>query len=105
MRLLWKIVTATLTFGYCGFGLVNLYGFVQFPQPPILPFSPLLLFVFSAMSIGLLIFYCVHLAENEYVSRFSRVLWFIQFFILGFIAFPIYWISFIMRSEPGAEED
>jgi hypothetical protein len=100
MRTLPKIITGLLTSVYTTFAVLMVYSYLQFPDEPWIPFDPIPFMIFGFFSFALLVFYCNHLAENESVSRFSRVLWFIRFFILGFIAFPLYWISFVMRSSP-----
>jgi hypothetical protein len=44
------------------------------------------------LSLGLLIFYIVHVASNKEIQPVERLMWVLLFIFIGVIAFPIYWL-------------
>jgi hypothetical protein len=54
------------------------------------------------VTIGLLVFYIVHLFKNEQLSGDRRVLWAIVLFMGHVIAFPVYWYLYIWKSSAPA---
>jgi hypothetical protein len=44
------------------------------------------------LSLGLMIFYIVHVAMNKKLESIEQVVWILLFVFFGIIAFPIYWI-------------
>lgn len=46
--------------------------------------------IMTLLSIGLLIFYIVHLIKNKNLDNNERIIWVLLFVFLGLFAFPIY---------------
>jgi hypothetical protein len=44
------------------------------------------------LSLGLLVFYIVHVASNKEIQPVERIMWVLLFIFIGVIAFPIYWL-------------
>jgi hypothetical protein len=100
MHLLTKIITAVLTTLYSVAALLTLWSLLRLQEVPVLSYDPRFLASIGILGFVLTVYYSNHLAENQDVQRISRVLWFIRFYLLSFVAFPIYWIAFILRSTP-----
>ena len=45
----------------------------------------------SVSSLGLLIFYIIHVISNKNIESAERIAWILIFVFIGIIAFPIYW--------------
>ncbi len=52
----------------------------------------------SLLSIGLLIFYIIHVVGNKRLETAERLVWILLFIFFGIIAFPIYWFMRIWNS-------
>ncbi len=105
MNTIGKIITGVLTLAYSLLVILTLWSLARLMEDPILSYDPIFLTALGIVGFGLLVFYSNHLAENEDVGRGPRIIWFIRFFLLGFISFPLYWVSYIMRSAPGEDEE
>jgi TM2 domain-containing membrane protein YozV len=54
--------------------------------------------IISLLSIGLLIFYLIHVAKNNSLNTNERLIWILIFVFAGIIGFPIYWYMQIWKA-------
>jgi hypothetical protein len=102
-----KILIAILTllpFLFVPYVIFQIFSFVMTaisndgmgidPQPEII-LSAIFSFIFpivliSLLSLGLFIFYIVHVINNKNMETAERIIWVLLFIFVGFIIFPIY---------------
>jgi hypothetical protein len=65
------------------------------PQPEVI-LSAVFSFIFpiimlSLLSLGLFIFYIVHVAMNKSFDTSERIIWILLFLFVGIMVFPVYW--------------
>jgi len=53
----------------------------------------------SILSLALLIFYIVHAVSNKTIEPIERLMWILLFIFFGIIAFPIYWVMRVYKTE------
>ncbi|MFT3704119.1 MAG: hypothetical protein QM802_17260 [Agriterribacter sp.] len=53
------------------------------------------------LSIGLLIYYIIHVVNNKIIDGNERLVWILVFIFAGMIGFPIYWYMRIWQEHPG----
>ncbi|PAU93345.1 hypothetical protein CK503_11435 [Aliifodinibius salipaludis] len=106
-----KIVLGIITFlpllftiSILGFIIFNFFSmfFSQEPQIPMMLFSYLsyilpYLFVIILLTLGLFVFYIVHLIQNSFLDTEKRILWIVVVFLLYGFAIPIYWYIHIWK--------
>ncbi len=78
--------------------------FAQEPEMPMKSFSYLgylLPYIFPAvvLSLGLFIFYIVHIIQNRSLDTEKRMLWIVITFITYAVATPIYWYIHIWKNK------
>lgn len=57
--------------------------------------------VMGLLSIGLLVFFIMHLVRNKIMDGTERVIWVLVFLFAGIIGYPIYWYMRVWKDEPG----
>ena len=67
---------------------------IQFMMPMFLAIGLL-----SLTSIGLLIFYIIHLVNNKIINSNERILWILLFIFAGLISFPIYFFMRVWKDD------
>lgn len=65
----------------------------------IIPYFFLVVF----LSLGLFIFYIVHIIQNQYFDSEKRILWIVVLFVLGGISMPIYWYVHVWKLSPNTD--
>lgn len=56
--------------------------------------------ILSLASIGLLIFYIIHVVNNKVISGNERIIWILLFVFAGMIAFPVYFFMRVWKDDP-----
>jgi hypothetical protein len=71
------------------------------PQEVFSVFGPLFIIGFgmAILSIGLLIFFIMHLLRHKALDSTERVIWILVFLFAGIIGYPIYWYMRIWKDE------
>lgn len=64
-------------------------------------FSPIFItgLLTGLVSLGLLIFYIIHLVNNKQIESGERIVWIIVFLFAGTIGYPIYWFIRIWNEK------
>ncbi|MEL7832538.1 hypothetical protein [Fodinibius sp. Rm-B-1B1-1] len=108
-----KIILGILTFlpllfavSILGLIIFNFFSmfFTQEPAMPLMYFSYLgyiLPYIFPAilLSLGLFVFYIVHLVQNSSLDTEKRILWSVVMFLVFGVATPIYWYFHIWKKD------
>lgn len=106
-----KIILGILTFlpillaiSIIGFVIFNFISMVfnQEPAMPMMYMSYLsyiipYFFLVVFLSLGLFIYYLVHIIQNQYLDNEKRILWIVVLFVLGGITMPVYWYVHIWK--------
>ena len=109
-----KIILGIVTFlplllaiSIIGFVIFHFFSmfFSQEPAMPMMYFSYLsylLPYIFPAilLSLGLFIFYVVHIIQNASLDAEKRILWIVITFMAYALATPIYWYVHVWKHEP-----
>ena len=53
----------------------------------------------AIVSITLLVFFIIHLANNRNIQTGEKLLWILVFFLFGIIGYPTYWYMRIWRDD------
>jgi hypothetical protein len=66
-------------------------------------FGPLFILgvIMGILSLGLLIFFIMHLVRNKTMDGIERVIWILVFLFAGLVGYPIYWYMRVWKDEPG----
>lgn len=72
------------------------------PQEVFSVFAPVFLvaIIMSILSLGLLVFFIVHLVRNKHLDTTERVIWILAFLFAGIVGYPLYWFMRIWNDEP-----
>ena len=73
------------------------------PQEVFAVFSPLFMVgvIMGMLSLGLLVFFIMHLVRNKNMDGTERVIWVLVFLFAGIVGYPIYWYMRVWKDEPG----
>lgn len=76
-------------------------GYEPAPQEVFNVFAPIfILGIFMAVvSLGLLVFFIMHLVRNRKVEGMERIVWILIFVFVSMVGYPIYWYMRIWREE------
>jgi len=71
------------------------------PQEVFSVFGPIFILGFGMgiLSIGLLIFFIMHLIRNKVMDSTERIIWILVFLFAGIIGYPIYWYMRVWKNE------
>jgi hypothetical protein len=71
------------------------------PQEVFSVFAPLFLLGFgmAILSIGLLIFFIMHLLRHKAMDSTERIIWILVFLFAGIVGYPIYWYMRVWKNE------
>ena len=71
------------------------------PQEVFSAFGPLFILGFGMgiLSLGLLIFFIMHLIRNKTMDSTERVIWILVFLFAGRVGYPIYWYMRVWNDE------
>ena len=74
------------------------------PQEVFSAFAPLFVLGFGMglLSLGLLIFFIMHLVRNKTMDSTERVIWILVFLFAGLVGYPIYWYMRVWKDEQGS---
>lgn len=63
--------------------------------------APMIIYIilFSVLSLGLLVYYIVHLVNNKVADSTEKVVWVLLFIFFGIIVFPVYWYLRVWRNN------
>ena len=64
-------------------------------------FGPLFIIGFGMgiLSLGLLIFFIMHLVRNKTMDSTERIIWILVFLFAGIVGYPIYWYMRVWKEE------
>ncbi len=65
-------------------------------------FGPLFMLgiIMGILSLGLLVFFIMHLVQNKNMEGIEKVIWILVFLFVGFVGYPIYWYMRVWKDEP-----
>ncbi len=71
------------------------------PQEVFTVFGPLFMLgiVMGILSLGLLVFFIMHLVRNKTMDGTERVIWVLVFLFAGIVGYPIYWYMRVWKDE------
>jgi hypothetical protein len=71
------------------------------PQEVFSTIGPLVILGFGMgiLSLGLLIFFIMHLLRNKVMDSTERIIWILVFLFAGIVGYPIYWYMRVWKSE------
>ena len=71
------------------------------PQEVFSLFGPIFIIGFGMglLSIGLLIFFIMHLIRHKAMDSTERIIWILVFLFAGIIGYPIYWYMRVWKNE------
>ena len=71
------------------------------PQEMFSAFAPLFILGFgmSVLSIGLLIFFIMHLIRHKAMDSTERIIWILVFLFAGIVGYPIYWYMRVWKDD------
>jgi len=71
------------------------------PQEVFSAFAPLFFlgFCMAILSIGLLIFFIMHLLRHKAMDSTERIIWILVFLFAGIVGYPIYWYMRVWKNE------
>lgn len=55
--------------------------------------------VLAVLSIGLLIFFIIHMMNNKKMESVEKLIWILVFLLFGMIGYPIYWFMRIWNEQ------
>lgn len=56
-------------------------------------------FIMALVSLGLLVFFIIHLVGNKKLDSTERVIWILIFLLAGIVGYPIYWYMRVWKDE------
>jgi len=64
--------------------------------------GPLLIWIIVAglISLGLLVFFIIHLINNKTIESGEKVVWIFVFLFVSMVGYPIYWYLRIWKEQP-----
>jgi len=79
------------------------HGYDPEPQEMIGVFGPLFILgmIMGVISLGLLVFFIMHLVRNKTMDGTERVIWILVFLFAGMVGYPIYWYMRVWKDGPG----
>lgn len=71
------------------------------PQEMFSAFGPMFFLGFgmAILSLGLLIFFIMHLLRNKAMDSTERIIWILVFLFAGIVGYPIYWYMRVWKNE------
>jgi hypothetical protein len=71
------------------------------PQEVFSSFAPVFIvgFGMGILSLGLLIFFIMHLIRHKGMDSTERIIWILVFLFAGIIGYPIYWYMRVWKNE------
>jgi len=71
------------------------------PQRVFSTFAPMFFLgiLMSLLSIGLLVFFIMHLVRNKVMDSTEKIIWILVFIFAGMVGYPIYWYMRIWKNE------
>ena len=71
------------------------------PQEVFSLFGPIFILGFGMglLSIGLLIFFIMHLIRNKMIDSTERIIWILVFLFAGIVGYPIYWYMRVWKDS------
>jgi len=71
------------------------------PQEVFRSFAPVFIvgFGMGILSLGLLIFFIMHLIRHKAMDSTERIIWILVFLFAGIIGYPIYWYMRVWKNE------
>jgi len=71
------------------------------PQAVFSAFGPMFILGFgmALLSLGLLIFFIMHLLRNKAMDSTERIIWILVFLFAGIVGYPIYWYMRVWKNE------
>lgn len=71
------------------------------PQDVFSAFGPVFILglFMGLLSLGLLIFFIIHLVRNKAMDTTERVIWVLVFLFAGIIGYPIYWYMRVWKDD------
>lgn len=55
--------------------------------------------IMAILSLGLLVFFIMHLIRNKQMEGIEKVVWILVFFFAGIVGYPIYWYMRIWKED------
>ena len=79
----------------------NNHNYEPAPQEIFSVFGPMFIvgFGMAILSIGLLIFFIMHLIRHKAMESTERIIWVLVFLFAGIIGYPIYWYMRVWKNE------
>ena len=71
------------------------------PQEVFSAFGPMFILGFgmAILSLGLLIFFIMHLVRHKAMDSTERIIWILVFLFAGIVGYPIYWYMRVWKNE------
>lgn len=63
------------------------------------PFFFLIIFM-GLLSLGLLVFFIIHLVNNKSIESGEKIVWIIVFLFVSMVGYPVYWFVRIWNEKP-----
>ena len=72
------------------------------PQEMFSTFGPVFILgiIMGLLSLGLLVFFIMHLVRNKTMDGTERVIWVLVFLFAGIVGYPIYWYMRVWKEGP-----
>jgi len=79
----------------------NSHNYEPAPQEIFSVFSPMFIvgFGMAILSLGLLIFFIMHLIRHKAMESTERIIWVLVFLFAGIVGYPIYWYMRVWKNE------
>jgi len=77
------------------------HGYEPTPQEVFSVFGPIfiLAIIMGILSLGLLVFFIMHLVRNKKMDGIERVIWILVFLFAGIVGYPIYWYMRVWKED------
>lgn len=71
------------------------------PQEVFSTFGPIFILVlgFGLLTIGLLVFFIMHLIRHKAMDATERIIWILVFLFAGIVGYPIYWYMRVWKDN------
>ena len=71
------------------------------PQEVFTFFGPIFMMgiIMGILSLGLLVFFIMHLVRNKSMDSTERIIWVLVFLFAGLVGYPIYWYMRVWKDE------
>jgi Phospholipase_D-nuclease N-terminal len=56
--------------------------------------------IIALVSLGLLVFFIIHMINNKNIETGERVIWILVFLFAGVVGYPIYWYMRVWKDHP-----